>query len=304
MTKRTTHRFGALALGLLTAAILAAPAALAHPRVSVGFGFGFAGPGYYAPYPPYPGPYYDVPDHALVDTDVSPEQASVYLDGERVGIADNYDGFPRYLAVSPGRHTLEFRASGYRTLRVRLYAQPGAMYDIERDLNRSSRSDASPQDMTLGEPDAPTRPHVRPRSVPPRRDESGDRDDDDRGRPDDDQSESYPDDSRDRPGSNPPDREPSQHDGTIVFKIRPDDAAVYVDGKFLGAGESLGGPGGVSVSSGTHRVQIVKPGYEPYRTTVEVRSGGTRPVTIQLRRSSGGDDEGRDSDDEDEGNGP
>src|SRR5687768_2017964 len=97
-----------------------------HSGISVGFGFGYPyygyggyygrpygyygyyGPGYYGPGYGYSGyGYYGAPayvdrgpgsDAAFLDTDVSPEKASVYLDGEYVGVADSFDGYPRYLA--------------------------------------------------------------------------------------------------------------------------------------------------------------------------------------------------------------
>lgn len=115
-----------------------------HVRVGVSVGYGYPyhhapgwyGPGWYGPGwygPPYYGPVY-LSDWAVIDTDVSPEKAEVWLDGEYAGLADRFDGFPGYLEVEPGRHRLEFRYEGYRTLRIDLRARPGGLYRIDRQL--------------------------------------------------------------------------------------------------------------------------------------------------------------------------
>ena len=81
------------------------------------------------------------PDMALADTDVSPESARVILDGADVGDADDYDGHPGYLALTPGHHTLEFRQKGYQTLLIELEARPGRKYDIHRKLFKGNSNE-------------------------------------------------------------------------------------------------------------------------------------------------------------------
>src|SRR5215813_12618775 len=96
--------------------------------------YGYYGPyygyGYYGPYPYYPAE----PDYAIVDCDVDPEEAKVYLDGVRLGEADDFDGFPQYLTIPTGHHVLEFRRHGYQSLRIELDANPGVYYDVYRKL--------------------------------------------------------------------------------------------------------------------------------------------------------------------------
>jgi len=70
----------------------------------------------------------------VVDCDVDPEEAKVYLDGSRLGEADEFDGFPQYLTISPGHHVIEFRRTGYQTLRLELEARPGGYYDVNRKM--------------------------------------------------------------------------------------------------------------------------------------------------------------------------
>jgi hypothetical protein len=82
----------------------------------------------------------DSPD-AVFDTDVAPEEASIYLDGKKVGTADDFDGNPGYLVISPGPHTLEFRAHGYQSLRIELEARPSRFYPIDRKLPKGNSNE-------------------------------------------------------------------------------------------------------------------------------------------------------------------
>jgi hypothetical protein len=46
---------------------------------------------------------------------IKQRQASVYIDGEPVGLVDQYDGVFQKLRLSAGNHRVELRASGYET---------------------------------------------------------------------------------------------------------------------------------------------------------------------------------------------
>src|SRR5437867_2530380 len=65
------------------------------------------------------------PSYAFVDTDIHPEKAHVYLGGRLIGVADDFDGYPGYLVLKPGRHTLRFVLDGYRPLSFELNLRPG-----------------------------------------------------------------------------------------------------------------------------------------------------------------------------------
>lgn len=60
-----------------------------------------------------------------LDTDVVPESAEIWLDGERVGTADDFDGFPDYLWLPPGPHDLLLYKPGYRTIVGRIVLDHG-----------------------------------------------------------------------------------------------------------------------------------------------------------------------------------
>lgn len=70
--------------------------------------------------------------------------------------------------------------------------------------------------------------------------------------------------------------------GTIEVVSIPAGAEVYVDGGYQGIA-----PINVSVSPGTHRVQVKMPGYEEYSTTVTVDAGKTVVLNVNLEPKSG-----------------
>ncbi|MGH3088154.1 MAG: hypothetical protein ACRDSJ_12645 [Rubrobacteraceae bacterium] len=102
-------------------------------------------PPYYYGYGPYSSPYgyggYGQSGNwAAVDTDVSPEEAEVFLDSQFIGRADDFDGFPDYLYLERGRHVLEFRLEGYESRTIDLRARPGSRVSIDEKLRKIPRS--------------------------------------------------------------------------------------------------------------------------------------------------------------------
>lgn len=87
------------------------------------------GPGYYPYY--YPDYYNYAPTTSYIKTDVDPEEAEVYLDGKKIGIADDYDGWPSYLKVTPGKHHLVFKLKGYEDLTIDVDAVPGRIHQVD-----------------------------------------------------------------------------------------------------------------------------------------------------------------------------
>jgi len=299
---RSLRTLGLLAM-LFPAALLTASPALAwrgpHGRIFIGGGWFWGCPG---PYgcgsfygPPYGAP---PPNYALVDTDIAPEEAKVSLDGEEVGTADDFDGFPGYLVVSPGKHVVEFRRPGYQNLRFDLQAHAGRYYDLDRKMKRGGEGTETEQ---IGEP-LPEPPSARGKHEPSARSTTRPRSgadaspapDEPRGAPQERSAASDENGAAPDPGPRAPqsgeksglgDR-PSGSDeaggSRLVLRLRPDDAAVYLDGRLLGAGEGLGGADGTAVAPGRHVLEVVKPGFAPYKTTLVLQDGETRNVAVRL----------------------
>lgn len=75
--------------------------------------------------------------------------------------------------------------------------------------------------------------------------------------------------------------------GFLRFRVEPGDAAVYLDGVFLGSASELGRlRGALPVAAGSHRIEIVRPGFETWTAGVEVSPGGDAArVEVRLTRS-------------------
>jgi len=69
------------------------------------------------------------------------------------------------------------------------------------------------------------------------------------------------------------------------FKVTPEDAAVYVDDKYLGAGEDLAAtPRGVVTDPGTHTITVARPGYKTKTVDITVRIGAPVDVVVELEK--------------------
>lgn len=161
----------------------------------------------------------------VIETDIRPKKAEVWIDGELVGEARDFNGRWDRLWVAPGEHVLEFRRSGYRRLRVFIDLEPAGYVQIVDELEPGSGPD--------------------PRSTEGPAATNGSR------------------------------------RGSLHFDILPADAAVYLDGAFLGQGHELARlHEAVWVPEGTHRIEVVRPGYGGQSRDVDAREG--EPVKVQI----------------------
>ena len=260
-----------------------------------GYGYGPYSRGYYGRYG------YGVPrSWAVVDTDVSPESARVYLDGEYIGTADDFDGYPDYLYLKRGRYRLEFRLEGYQTRTVEVDARPGVKIDVDDRLARvagaprygsydtpeprggvrrfwGKRSNVSvevtDEDEIIGDGrhygERPYREDAEEESTVDR----------DRDRRETDVERDHTE-SRDEWRAHGQDAEAGET--RLVLDVRPSDASIYLDDRFIGAASELGPGSGVAVTPGRHTIVVSRPGYRERRVEVDVRGGEAENVQISL----------------------
>ena len=70
----------------------------------------------------------------------------------------------------------------------------------------------------------------------------------------------------------------SPYYGGIALEITPPDGAVYVDGNYVGVVSQFdGSQQPLTLTSGTHHIQITAPGYEPLSFDVQVQAGQVIP---------------------------
>lgn len=259
----------------VAAALGAAPAAQAHWRHHVGFSLWW-GPGWWWD------PWWRVesvpngppPDLAVVDTDVSPESARVYLEGQLIGTADDFDGYPDYLYLKPGHYTIEFRLPGYASQTVAVDAVSGRYYPLDNKLVR-----------VPGEASPPW--YDRPSGLPvgrvfgPRESSPSGAGDQGRQRP------AHPDTSL-RPELARPGAPAAARGAALDLKVTPARASVYLDGEFVGTGAELADlERGLAVTPGQHRLEVVAPGFQPRTLTVTVDDGALQQVIVELEAEGG-----------------
>jgi hypothetical protein len=262
-----------------------------------GWGWGWGGwwgyPGYYPGY--YAPAYGPRSQWAVIDTDVSPEEAYVYLDGRYIGTADDFDGYPDYLYLGPGHYRIEFRLEGFQTVAKDVDAQPGMYLDFKDKLARIpgakqygsyetprleggavkrffakrrggnvAMDPSAPQEPStyVGSDNPPSGDGYPPPAAPapqPRRDQYG---------------EEWRGSHSDRAART-----------RLRLTVEPPDAAVYVDNRFIGTAEEINSlEHGVSISPGRHTVTVLRPGFREKTSEIEVRDGETGKLEISLAR--------------------
>jgi hypothetical protein len=104
-------------------------------RPGFGWGFGYDPFWYRWGYPGYVTPYV-VPVGVTGDLrlEVEPKTAEVYVDGYYAGIVDQFNGHFHHLAMAPGGHNIEVRATGFQPLAFSVYVQPDRTIDYKGTL--------------------------------------------------------------------------------------------------------------------------------------------------------------------------
>jgi hypothetical protein len=79
-------------------------------------------------------------------------------------------------------------------------------------------------------------------------------------------------------------RPPASYYGGVVLEIEPEDAAVYVDGAYAGIVSDFDGSRQpLTLTAGTHRVEVQEPGLAPLVFDVSVQPGQVIPYRGDLR---------------------
>ena len=240
-----------------------------HHNIGLHFGYGWGGywGGYYYPYyysPFYWGVPYYVPRRAYgryelgaFDLNVKPKKTEVYLDGQYIGTAGQFDGFPDHLWLEEGSYELIFYRPGLATERRVLSIYPGVVVDVRLRLEPGESVD--PAEITSVDRaegavaevrEAYQRQQVEARtSPPPARAEL---------------------DTRAAPGR-------------VRLSVLPADASVYLDGRLLGSGDELRQlHAGLVVEAGNHMIEVVRPGYASKRLEFAVEAGDEVDLEVLL----------------------
>jgi PEGA domain len=232
---------------------------------------------YYGGYSPYYGGgyYYSQPyDRAYghgaaqgaVRLLVEPDSTKVYVDGYYSGVVDDYDGLFQRLYLPMGKHEIVLRLDGYESQRLKVYVSPGDTLKIHYEMEKGSGDSA--REIVAGDPSI--------EKYPARIRDDDDAAVDDRSVDDDDVAEDAP---PAHVAMRQPDREGA--DGILRLSVIPDDASVYVDGRFYGTARDARR---VEVSPGKHKIEVVRPGYRTFERDVDVAADGTASLNVTLER--------------------
>jgi hypothetical protein len=247
------------------------------------------------PYYPYggyyehgqPGYYGRGGDGGALDLDVSPGRTEVYLDGQYIGKVDAFDGWPRYLWLPKGTYDLVFYLDGFKTLSRQVTVYPGSVIDIDdrmepgesvRPENIASKSHERRDERLRYERER--REHIE-------RGERGERGDDedwrDRVRR---ERGAVRDRDRDDEDIDVQGSEDSGEKGRLRLDVEPEDASVYLDGRFVGTGTEIGMMrGGLPVAPGEHKLAVVRPGRKAEERNFQVEAGEEVEVEIDLENA-------------------
>lgn len=251
-----------------------------------GYPYGYYGYGYGYPYYgygyPYRSQYYG---YGEIRTEIKPDEARVYLDGDYVGVADDFNSWYQRLNIEPGKHRLVFRAQGYQPYAVTMRILPGRDYHIKQQLQPGN--DAIPDsEMRLqdSERDHQYSSRDRNRDYDQRyspRDRDRDYDSNRRDEGQYNRDEERYDSDRDR-GEYEQD---TRGKTMMTFQVEPKDATIYIDGDYYGTADAQNNNEiQVLLPDGTHRVEVVRPGYETFSKDIVVNDRATRSITIQLEK--------------------
>ncbi|MEO8657342.1 MAG: PEGA domain-containing protein [Bryobacteraceae bacterium] len=76
----------------------------------------------------------------------------------------------------------------------------------------------------------------------------------------------------------------SAQTGTLKTKVAPNDAAVFVDGKYLGPAGYFASAQKYQVAAGEHELKLVDPRYEEYTGKITITAGKTTSVKEVLKK--------------------
>jgi hypothetical protein len=187
-----------------------------------------------------------------LDLDVRPEKAQIFVNGEYVGIADQYDGYPGYLWLEKGTYDIVIFMEGHQTISRQYSVYPGVVVDVNDKMvpGEARRPEELASTSTVNRDERLRRDRERAGEVA----------------------------RRDR------DRDREMGVGRIQLKVWPEDTAVYLDGHFLGtAGELAQLSAGLVVEPGQHVLELVRPGYTTEEISLDVPSGETLDIQQELK---------------------
>jgi hypothetical protein len=214
---------------------------------------------FFGPYPwwaqrVYPYAYFPrYGDTAVLRITATPKDAAVYADGFYAGTVHDFNDWFQGLPLPAGGHEVVLFLDGYRTIRQRVYLQPGSTFKLQVTLERVGPGEVTePPTVAPPVPPPPDGTFTPPRTP-----------------------------NSQRPAGPPPDPlRPECGVATLRLQIQPAAADVTIDGEHWASSDGMHFV--VDVTAGTHRVTVEKPGYRSYATQIELQDGVVTRLNVTL----------------------
>lgn len=241
-----------------------------------------------------------LPGHGFLDLDVKPENAEVFIDGKLMGTCDQFDGNPGYLFLKPGNYLITFKKEGYLTFEREIAMRAGIELEFNTRLIEVPAKDGyigekEPQEFTITEKaltDVQDASTVTPAPNGPL--PSHETMDDTVGQTPPALIE------KSGPGGTVSEEMEQQPEvmtgqGTVQFRVFPDQVAVYIDRVFIGTSSTLNEKkDGLTLPAGPHQLDLVAPGYQSISETITITINQVfhcRAILIPLPESVTNDEE-------------
>ncbi|MCZ6726319.1 MAG: PEGA domain-containing protein [Acidobacteria bacterium] len=213
---------------------------------NLGYGYG-PGYGYGSGYGYYPPVVYSSRQGygmGALDLNVKPKQTEIYVDGQYVGLARQYDGFPGHLWLERGVYEISFYKPGFETETRTVKILTNLVLDMHIEML----------------PGEATKPEMLFR---PGEQEENDSDEVAR---------------RSWRGGG------ADLHGRLHLEVEPGNAVVYLDGNVLGTGDELAAlHAGLILSPGTHTLEVVRRGFETVERKLIVEPGAELEFVLMLK---------------------
>ncbi len=209
--------------------------------------WGFWGPSYgYGYYPPVVHSSHRGYRMGALDLKVRPKDTEVYVDGQYVGLARQYDGFPGHLWLERGVYEVAFYRPGFETQSRTVKILTDLILDMDIEMREG---EAVKPEMRL-------EPYGR-----------------------EEEEDEY---VRRAPAGR--EKASAVTQSRMHLDVEPGNAAVYLDGNLLGTGDELGGlRAGLILSAGAHTLEVSQEGFETVERRIFVEPGEEVELEFELK---------------------
>ena len=187
-----------------------------------------------------------------IDINVRPGRAKVFVNGQYVGLADDFDGNPTYLVLDVGEHRIMLSMEGFKPLEFDVQVEPARVVTLDVDMTPADAMEAAaaaPAPVPASAPGAGTPPPVAPAATEP----------------------VY--------------KLETANTGNLTFDVTPKDAAVYINGTYYGTSADFSRNGNaILLQKGSYRIEIVRPGFKNFSRTITLQQAENQVINTTLEK--------------------